>query len=87
MSTAVREMHAFEAARKAGDADVVQQQKRIVIFEEVDSQGLFVTYRTQDNQRGVHPVQNKELLEGLRRGDRIEITLTLARAVSIEPER
>ena len=40
-----------------------------------------------DNQRGVHPVQNKELLEGLRRGDRIEITLTLARAVSIEPER
>ena len=76
-----------EAARKAGDADVVQQQKRIVIFEEVDSQGLFVTYRTQDNQRGVHPVQNKELLEGLRRGDRIEITLTLARAVSIEPER
>ena len=75
-----------EAARKAGDANVVQQQKRIVIVEDVDSQGLFVTYRTQDNQRGVHPVQNKELLKGVRRGDRIEITLTLARAVSIEPK-
>jgi hypothetical protein len=76
-----------EAARTAGDANVIQQQKRIVIFEEVDSQGLFVTYRTEDNQRGIHPVLNKELLEGLRRGDRIEITLTLARAVSIEPKR
>ena len=76
-----------EAARKAGDANVVQQQKRIVIVEDVDSQRLVVTYRTQDNQRGVHPVQNKELLKGLRRGDRIEITLTLARAVSIEPKR
>ncbi len=48
---------------------------------------MFVTYRTLDNQRGVHPVQNTELLKGLRRGDRIEITLTLARAVSIEPKR
>jgi hypothetical protein len=75
------------AARKAGDANVVQQQKRTVIFEDVDSQGLFVTYRTHDNQRGVYPVQNKELLKGLRRGDPIEITLTQARAVSIERKR
>jgi hypothetical protein len=75
------------AAHKAGAADIVQQQKRIVILEDVDSQGLFVTYRTHDNQRGVHPVQNKELLRGLRRGDRIEITLTQARAVSIERKR
>jgi hypothetical protein len=75
------------AARKAGDANIVQQQKRTVIFEDVDSQGLFVTYRTHDNQRGVYPVQNKELLKGLRRGDRIEITLTQARAVSIERKR
>ena len=46
-----------------------------------------MTCRTQDNQRAVHPVQNNELLKGIRRGDRIEITLTLARAVSIEPKR
>ena len=75
------------AAHKAGDASVVQQQKRIVTIEDIDSQGLFVTYRTHDNQRGVHPVQNKALLKGLRRGDRIEITLTQARAVSIERKR
>ena len=75
------------AARKAGDTDVVQQQKRIVTIEDIDSQGLFVTYRTHDNQRGVHPVQDKALLKGIRRGDRVEITLTQARAVSIERKR
>jgi len=75
------------AAQKAGDANVVQQQKRIVTIEDIDSQGLFVTYRTSDNTRAVHPVQNKELLKGLKRGDRIEVTLTLARAVSIERKR
>ena len=76
-----------EAAQKAGDASVVQQQKRIVTIDDIDSQGLFVTYRTHDNLRGVHPVQNKALLKGLRRGDRIEITLTQSRAVSIEHKR
>jgi hypothetical protein len=75
------------AARGAGDATVLQQLKRTVTIEDIDSQGLFVTYRTHDNQRGVHRVQNKALLEGLRRGDRIEITLTQARAVSIERKR
>ena len=75
------------AAHKAGDASVVQQQKRIVTIEDIDSQGLFVTYRTHDNMRAVHTVQNKALLKGIRRGDRIEITLTQARAVSIEHKR
>ena len=72
---------------KAGDSSVVRQQKRIVIIDDIDSQGLFVTYRTHDNRRALHAVQNKELLKGVRRGDRIEITLTQARAVSIEPKR
>jgi hypothetical protein len=74
-------------AQKAGDMNVLQQQKRIVTIEDIDSQGLFVTYRTQDNTRGVHAVQNKELLKGIRRGDRVEVTLTQARAISIERKR
>jgi len=74
-------------AHKAGDANVLQQQKRIVTIEDIDSQGLFVTYRTQDNTRGVHAVQNKELLKGIRKGDRVEVTLTQSRAVSIERKR
>ena len=76
-----------EQARKAGDPNVLQQLKRIVTIENIDSQGQLVTYRTQDNQRGVRHVQNKALLEGLHRGDRIEITLTQARALSIERKR
>ena len=82
-------MKALVVARsqKAGDANVVQQQKRIVTIEEIDSQGLFVTYRTHDNVRAIHTVQNKALLKGIRRGDRVEITLTQARAVSIERKR
>jgi hypothetical protein len=75
------------AAQKAGDANIVGQQKLIVTIEDIDSQGLFVTYRTSDNRRGIHAVQNKALLKGVRRGDRIEITLTQARAVSIERKR
>jgi hypothetical protein len=75
------------AEHKAGNSSVVQQQKLIVIIDDIDSQGLFVTYRTHDNRRGLHAVQNKELLKGVRRGDRIEITLTQARAVSIERKR
>ena len=75
------------AAQKAGNANIVGQQKLIVTIEDIDSQGLFVTYRTSDNRRGIHAVQNKALLKGVRRGDRIEITLTQARAVSIERKR
>lgn len=48
----------------AATTSIVQQQKRVVIFDDVDSQGLFVTYRSQNNQRGRYPVQNKELLKG-----------------------
>jgi len=76
-----------EEARKAGNAQVVTQQKAIVTIEGIDSQGLFVTYRTAGGMRGVHPVINKQLLKGLHTGDRIEVTLTRERAVSIQRRR
>ena len=72
-----------EEARRAGGETVLQQQKVVVTIDNIDSQRLFVTYRTHDNQRGVRAVTDKALLEGLRAGDRVEITLTTARAVSI----
>jgi len=31
--------------------------------------------------------ENKELLKGIRKGDRVEVTLTQSRAVSIERKR
>jgi hypothetical protein len=76
-----------EDARKAGQAQVVSQQKAVVTIENIDSQGLFVTYRTGGGMRAVRGVHDKRLLEGLRVGDRVEITLTRERAVSIQPRR
>lgn len=75
-----------EARKKDGDA-VIQQLKMVVTIDAIDSQGLFVTYRTNDNRRVVRSVIDKRVLEGLRAGDRVEVTLTRARAVSIERGR
>lgn len=76
-----------EEARKAGDQDVIQQLKMVVTIEDIDSQGLFVKYRTNDNRLVVQSVIDKKIIEGLRAGDRVEVTLTRARAVSIERGR
>ena len=73
-----------EEARKAGDENVLQQLKAVVTIESVDPSGLAVTYRTHDNRRVIRAVSDKRLLDGVRSGDRIEITLTRQRAVSIE---
>ena len=74
-------------AKKAGNAQVIEQTKATVTIEEIDSQGLSVTYRTQDNRKVLRQVSDKRLLEGIRRGDRVEVTMTRERAVSIEPGR
>jgi hypothetical protein len=76
-----------EEARKGGNENVVQQLKAVVTVESVDSQGLAITYRTQDGRKMLHMVADKKLLEGLHQGDRIEVTLTRERAISIEPAR
>ena len=75
-----------EQARTA-EPDVLEQSKTTVTIERIDSQGLFVTYRTHDNRRVVHSVRDKTLIQGIRPGDRVEITLTRARALSIQPQR
>ncbi len=74
-------------AHARGDEHVVEQLKTVVTIESIDSQGQFVTYRTYDGRRIMRPVRDKALLEGIRPGDRVEITRTYARAVSIEPAR
>ena len=74
-------------AVKAQGSDVIEQMTIVVTIESIDSQRLFVGYRTHDNMRGRYPVKNRELLDGIRSGDRVEITLTRARAVHIERKR
>ena len=66
---------------------VIQQLKAVVKIEGIDSQGLSIEYRTEGGQKVLHPVADKRLLEGLRVGDQIEVTLTRERATSIQRAR
>ncbi len=72
---------------KQTNSDVIHQLRALVRIEEIDSQGLTVTYRTSDGRKMMHVVQDKKLLDGLHVGDRIEVTLTRERALSINPAR
>ncbi|MGE5361184.1 MAG: hypothetical protein ACM3NQ_19375 [Bacteroidales bacterium] len=76
-----------EAARKAGKTNVVAQIQAVVTIESIDSDGLFVRYRTADNVIATRAVADKTVLKGLHAGDRVEVTLTRERAVSIERAR
>ena len=74
-------------AKKAGNKQVIQQVKAVVTVEGIDPQGLSIEYRTKDGSKLMRPVFDKRLLEGLHAGDRIEVTLTRERAVSVERVR
>ena len=76
-----------EAQKKAGNEQVIQQLRAVVTIEGIDSQGLSIEYRTKDGLKIMRPVTDKRLLEGLHVGDRIEVTVTRERAVSIERVR
>jgi hypothetical protein len=75
-----------EEAREAND-EVLQQYQITVTIEQIDSQGLFIMYRGADGVKVLRGVSDKRLLEGLREGDRIQVTVTWERAVSIERAR
>jgi len=75
------------AAREGGNPHVVDQQTAVVTIESLDPQRLFVTYRRADGAKIVRAVHDRHLLDGLRPGDRVEVTLTRERAISVEPGR
>ena len=75
------------AEAQKGNAQVTQQLRAVVTIEGIDPQGLSIEYRTKDGLKVMRPVTDKRLLEGLKVGDRIELTLTRERAVSIERVR
>jgi Cu/Ag efflux protein CusF len=76
-----------EEARKSGADQVITQAKAVVTIESIDPQGLYVTYRTQDGQQAVRPVNDKALLAGLKPGDRVEVTATRERAIEIRRKK
>ena len=75
------------AAKKAGNDQVLQQLTAVVKVERIDPQGLSIEYRMKDGRKILRAVSDKRLLEGLREGDQIEVTLTRERAVGIERVR
>ena len=74
-------------AQKAGKDQVIEQLRAVVKVERIDPQGLSIEYRTKDGLKVLRSVSDKRLLEGLHEGDRIEVTLTRERAVSVERVR
>jgi hypothetical protein len=72
------------AEAQRADPSVIQQLTAVVTVESVDIAGHQITYRTADDRKMMQNVKDTKLLEGLHSGDRIEVTLTRAKAVSIE---
>jgi hypothetical protein len=73
-----------DEAKKAGGDKVVAQSKVVVTIEGIDAANMVVKYRTEYNQQFTRVVSDKRLLEGLRPGDRVEVTLTRERAIDIK---
>jgi Cu/Ag efflux protein CusF len=74
------------SAKKGADAaraDVIQQLKAVVRVENVDTASQVITYKTADNRNVMRQVADGRLLEGLKRGDTIEITYTRERAIEL----
>lgn len=73
-------------ARKT-NPNVVDQTSMVVVIESVDLQDQMVVYRMDDGMKSRRYVLNKALLNGLRAGDRVQVTLTRERAVAIDRAR
>ena len=74
---------ASQAASPPG-RQVLQSLRAVVTVEAVDPHDGTIDYRTSDDMVGRRLVSDKKLLEGLRPGQRIEVTFTRERAISIE---
>jgi hypothetical protein len=74
------------AARTAsgGRTDVQQQLKAVVTIETVDVASQVIVYVLGDNRRVSRTVADPHLLEGLKKGDVVEITYTRERAIELE---
>lgn len=76
-----------DAAKKrqdAADPHVTQQLTIVVTLESIDRTNRWVTYKTADNRRVVRAVANLQLLDGLKPGDVIEVTLTRERVIELQ---
>jgi hypothetical protein len=77
------------AAKEAGGqgTDVLQQLKATVTIESVDLRTQMVVYKDGNKRTVARYVLDPRLLEGLKRGDVVEVTFTRARAIELERPR
>jgi hypothetical protein len=78
------------AAREAGGTqgtDILQQLKATVTIESVDMRTQMVMYKDGNKRTVARYVIDPRLLEGLKRGDVVEVTYTRARAIELERSR
>lgn len=76
-----------QARETSRDPHVVQQLTVTVTIDSVDAQTGTVVYHKADNMKILRAVADRRLLDGLKAGDRVVITYTKARAVSVERAR
>ncbi len=62
---------------------MIQQLKATVTVESVDAAKQMITYKSADNRSVTRVVADRRLIEGLTRGDTIEITYTRERALEL----
>jgi hypothetical protein len=77
---------AKEADSKQG-TDILQQLKAVVTIENVDIRTQMVVYKDGNKRTVARYVLDPRLLQGLKRGDVVEVTYTRARAIELERER
>jgi Cu/Ag efflux protein CusF len=75
---------AAKASDAGADTQMLQQLTMVVTLENIDPQAQLVTYKTADNRRVIRAVADPHLLEGLKAGDIIEVTLTRQRVVELQ---
>ena len=76
-----------EAAKKPrdpSDPQLTQQITIVVTIENVDRTTQWITYKTADNRRAVRSVADPRLLDGLKPGDVVEVTLTRERVIELQ---
>jgi Cu/Ag efflux protein CusF len=66
---------------------VATQEKRTVTVKSIDMAAPSITVTTEDGRTFTRRVENKANLEGVKPGDRIEITYTQAVLASVEPAK
>jgi nitrite reductase/ring-hydroxylating ferredoxin subunit len=84
--TAISDTTAAARKERGSESDVQQQLKATVTIESVDAQRQIVVYKTGDNRSVTRSAVDPHLLDGLKKGDVVELTYTRERAIELEKQ-